>query len=72
MFRFDQMIRRDMIVRDVKQQHPVTIAVFESFGFRSPCDDCDIESVARKQGLSSVDVVEALNRAIYAATGEKQ
>jgi hypothetical protein len=65
MFRFDQLIRRDMIVRDVKQRHPETIAVFDSFGFRSACDDCDIETLARKHGLSSADIVEALNRAIY-------
>jgi hypothetical protein len=39
--------------------------VFEELGFRSSCDDCDIESVARKNGISSVDVVEALNRAIF-------
>ena len=29
MFRFDQLIRRDMIIRDVKQRHPATIPVFE-------------------------------------------
>ncbi len=65
MFRFDQLIRRDMIVRDVKQSHPETIAVFEEFGVRASCDDCDIETVARKNGLSSLDVVEALNRAAF-------
>jgi hypothetical protein len=57
-----------MIVRDVKQQHPETRAVFEDLGVRSSCDDCDIETVARKQGLSSVDVVEALNRAVFGRT----
>lgn len=65
MFRFDKLIRRDMLVRDVKQQYPATTAVFEQFGFRPACDDCDIESVARKQGLSSSDVVEELNRAAF-------
>jgi len=65
MFRFDQLIRRDMIVREVKQAHPETVAVFEEFGFRASCDDCDIETVARKNGLSSLDVVEALNRAAF-------
>jgi len=65
MFRFDQMIRRDMIVRDVKQSHPETVPVFEEFGIRASCDDCDIETVARKNGLSSLDVVEALNRAAF-------
>lgn len=67
MFRFDQLIRRDMIIRDVKQSHPETVPVFEELGFRSSCDDCDIESVARKNGIPSQDVVEALNRAAFAS-----
>ena len=71
MFRFDQLIRRDMIIRDIKQSHPQTVAVFDELGFRSTCDDCDIETVARKNGISSVDVVEALNRAIFAADAGK-
>jgi hypothetical protein len=66
MFRFDRLVRRDMIVRDVKRQHPETLPVFDEFGFRSSCDDCDIETVARKNGLSSLDVVDAVNRAINA------
>jgi hypothetical protein len=65
MFRFDQLIRHDMIVRDVKQSHPETIPVFEELGFRTSCDDCDIETVARKGGISSMDAVEALNRAAF-------
>ena len=68
MFRFDQLIRRDMIIRDVKQRHPETIPVFDEFRYRASCDDCDIETVARKNGLNSLDVVEALNRAAF---GEK-
>ena len=65
MFRFDQLIRRDMIIRDVKQRHPETLPVFEQFRFRTSCDDCDIEMVARKNGLNSLDVVEALNQAAF-------
>lgn len=65
MFRFDQLIRRDMIIRDVKQSHPETVAVFDELGFRPSCDDCDIETVARKNGVSSLDVIEALNRAVF-------
>ena len=65
MFRFDQMIRRDMIVRDVKQKYPETIPIFEELGIRAACDDCDIETVARKNGLFSPDVVDALNRAAF-------
>lgn len=69
MFRFDQFIRRDMIIRDVKQSHPETVPIFEELGFRSSCDDCDIESVARKYGIPSQDVVEALNHAIFKSKG---
>jgi hypothetical protein len=65
MFRFDRLIRRDMVVRDVKQEHPETIPVFEQFGVRPVCDDCDIETVARKNGLSGAEVVDALNRAVF-------
>ena len=65
MFRFDQLIRRDMIVRDVKQSYPETIPVFEELGFRPSCDDCDIETVARKNGINTQDVLQVLNRAVF-------
>jgi len=65
MFRFDQLIRRDMIIRDVKQSHPQTVPVFEELGFRASCDDCDIETVARKNGIPSQDALAALNRAAF-------
>ena len=65
MFRFDQLIRRDMIIRDVKQRHSETIPVFEAFHCRPSCDDCDIETVARKNGLNSLDLIEALNQAVF-------
>ena len=67
MFRFDRMIRRDMLVRDVKQQYPATISVFEDMGFRSSCDDCDIQTVARKNGLDWMEVLDRLNRAAFGA-----
>ena len=65
MFRFDRLIRRDMLIRDVKQQYPVTIEVVEELGFRSPCDDCTIETVARKNGLNTQDVLGRLNLAAF-------
>ena len=65
MFRFDQLIRRDMIIRDVKQRHPETLEIFEQLHYRTSCDDCDIETVARKNGLKVQDVVEALNQAAF-------
>jgi hypothetical protein len=70
MFRFDQLIRRDMIIRDVKQRHPETAPVFEALHFRSTCDDCDIQTVARKNGLNLADVLDALNRAAFGQDAE--
>ena len=65
MFRFDQLIRRDMIIRDVKRRFPQTIPIFEQYRIRPACDDCDIETVARKNGLNIRDVVDALNQAAF-------
>ena len=72
MFRFDQLIRRDMIIRDVKQRHPQTIPVFEQLRFRAPCDDCDIETVARKNGLKMPDVLDALNQAAFGTEADTE
>jgi hypothetical protein len=72
MFRFDQLIRRDMIIRDVKQRHPETIPVFEQLRYRPSCDDCDIETVARKNGLNLLDVVEALNQAAFGTKADTE
>ena len=72
MFRFDQLIRRDAIIRDVKQAHPETIPIFDAFRYRHPCDDCDIETVARKNGLNVLDVVDALNRAAFGAKADTE
>ena len=65
MFRFDVLIRSSMTVGDVKLKYPQTASIFERYGFRDVCDDCPIELVARRQGLSSLDVVDELNRALF-------
>lgn len=75
--RFDQMIRSSMTVRDIRTRFPQTAEVLENFGFRSSCDDCSIDVVARKYGLSARDVVDALNEAAFGesrdtATGSLQ
>ena len=72
MFRFDQLIRRDMIIRDVKRRFPQTIPIFEQFRIRSACDDCDIETVARKNGINSLDVVEALNQSAFGSKADTE
>jgi hypothetical protein len=65
MFKFDQLIRSSSTVREVKIKFPETAAVFDALGFRSACDDCAIEVVAKRQGLSSAAVVQALNGAAF-------
>jgi hypothetical protein len=72
MFRFDQFIRRDMIIRDVKQRHPQTIETFEALHFRPVCDDCDIATVARKNGLNLRDVLDALNQAAFGSKADTE
>jgi len=63
--RFDELIRAGMTVREVKVNHPDTVEVFEKLGFRDSCDDCSIESVCRKMGLASQEVVDRLTRAAF-------
>jgi hypothetical protein len=65
MFRFDQLIRRDMIIREVKQLYPSTIPVFDALHCRHVCDDCSIETVARRNGQNPQDVLDALNQAAF-------
>ena len=54
-----------MLIRDVKQQYPATVTVFDEMGFRSSCDDCDIQTVARKNGLDWMEVIDRLNHAAF-------
>jgi len=70
--RFDQLIRPSWTVREVKTRYPETAAVFEELGFRDACDDCAIEIVARRQGLSPLEVVDALNSALIAENSKKE
>jgi hypothetical protein len=58
-----------MIVRDVKQQYPHTVVIFEEFGFRQACDDCSIDVVAQRQGLRPFEIVDRLNWAIIPQPG---
>ena len=69
MLRFDRFIRPSMCVRDVKQRYPQTNAIFDKFEFRPICDDCSIEVVARRQGLASFELIDALNWAIQSDAG---
>jgi len=70
MLRFDHLIRPSMTIREVKIQFPQTVPIFDELAFRAACDDCSIEVVARRQGLTPADVVDALNRAVLAPQGD--
>jgi len=72
MFRFDQLIRPTMTVREVRRRFPQSAAVFERLGFREVCDDCAIEVAARRGDLSPADVVDALNEAVFGAGADLQ
>ena len=72
MFRFDELIRGDMTVREIKQRFPETVPVFERFRFRAACDDCDIETVARKNGYHTPDVLDALNQAAFGPKADSE
>jgi hypothetical protein len=63
--RFDDLIRAGMTVREIRTRYPQTVPVLDNFGFRESCDDCSLEVVARKYGLSSRDIVDALNAAAF-------
>ncbi len=64
-FRFTDLIRQDMIVRDIRHRCPATETVFERFRIRAPCWDCSVEQAAHRSGTSSDDLVDALNKVIF-------
>jgi hypothetical protein len=72
MFRFDQLIRLDMTVRDAKQRHPATVPLFEQFRFHPVCDDCDIATATQRVGLNLSDVLQALNEAAFGPRTEEE
>ena len=69
MFRFDLLIRPSMTVCEIKNLYPQTVPVFANLGFRDVCDDCAVELVARRAGLSPSDVIETLHSVIFQREG---
>jgi hypothetical protein len=61
---FDKLVRASMTIRDIRTRYPETAEVFEELGFRSSCDDCSIDVVARRQGLNAYEIVDRLNRIV--------
>jgi hypothetical protein len=65
MYRFEQLIRPSMTVREIIARYPETAEFFETIGFRSVCHDCTLDTVAMRQELSTVDVLQALRLVIH-------
>ena len=63
-FLFTDRLRRDLIVRDVRNRYPQTDEVFERFGVRPSCWDCSLAVVAHRSGVSLEELLGALEEAI--------
>ena len=71
-FRFTDLIRRDMIVRDVHNRYPQTEEVFERFRVRPSCWDCSMTEVAHRSGVSVGDLLDALNEVVFPRNSGEQ
>jgi len=62
------MITRDMIIADIINSHPETIAVFKEYNLDCyECQIADIETIEHGAGVHLVDIdrlLDALNRSI--------
>ncbi len=67
--RFDQLIRAGMTVREVKGGYPETAELLRGYGFRGACEDCSLETLSRKYGLRSSEVVDQLNQVVLRKSG---
>ena len=63
-FRFTDLIRRDMIVRYIRNRYPQTQEVFKRFGVRTPCWDCSLVEVAHRSGVSVEELLAALDEVV--------
>lgn len=70
-FNFAELIRRDMIVRDIRNRYPATREIFERFGVRAPCWDCSLAEVAHRSGVCVEELQQALDQAVFGQAHEK-
>jgi len=63
-FNFTELIRRDMMVRDIRNRYPETQEVLERYSVRTPCWDCSVAEVAHRSDVSVDELLAALNQAI--------
>ncbi len=71
-FRFTDLIRRDMIVRDIRNRYPETEGVFERFRVRPSCWDCSVTVVAQRSEVSVDELLGALNATIASQLRSKE
>lgn len=69
-FRFTDLVRPDMLVRDLRNRYPQTREVFERFGVRAPCWDCSLAEVARRSGVPVQELLRALEEALPSGAKE--
>lgn len=69
MFRFNDLVRGENIVREVREKYPETEPVFQKFHMRTTCYDCPIEFAARRSGAQLDDLLVEVNETIYKTRG---
>jgi hypothetical protein len=69
MFQFNDLVRGNSIVREVRDQYPETDPVFRKFNMRATCYDCPMKYAARRSGAHLDDLLVKVNEAIYKARG---
>lgn len=69
MLQFDDLVRGENTVRDVREKFPETSPVFEKFKMRPSCSDCPITYAARRSGAQLDDLLVQVNETIYRKRG---
>ncbi len=69
MFHFNDLVRGENIVREVRDKYPETEPVFHKFNMRVTCYCCPIECAARRSGAHLDDLLVEVNETIYRARG---
>ena len=64
MYRDPDVIEAYDDVREVRQRFPASIPVFEQYGIRPACHDCQISMAAQRASVPTDVLVEALNHAV--------
>ncbi|MFQ5776739.1 MAG: hypothetical protein ACE5IP_01885 [Terriglobia bacterium] len=71
-FPFPERIRREMLVRDIRNRFPQTREVFDRLGVRVPCWDCSLAEIAPRSGKSLEELLDLLNQAVAAKPPEDE